>query len=99
MKANGGDSECYKQAVITETSELFDCTVRQLYAETGGKRYRRETLPLEVQQAYMLNETLSAYELERMEGTIGGENQEEVNDKINAVVKQQSKKTRGWLPW
>lgn len=99
MKANGGDAECYRQAVITETSELFDCTVRQLYQGTDGKRFRRETLPLEVQQAYILNETLAAYELESMEGTIGGDDQEEVNDKINALVKDRSKKTRKWLPW
>lgn len=99
IKANGGDGECYKQAVITETAELFDCTVRQLYEGTGGKRFKRDTLPHEVQQAYMANETLTAYELERMEGTIGGESQEEVNERINAVVKEESKKTRKRFPW
>ena len=99
IKANGGDGECYKQAVVTETAELFDCTVRQLYQETGGKRFKRDTLPHEVQQAYMANETFAAYELERMEGTIGGESQEEVNQRINSVVKEESKKTRKRLPW
>ena len=47
----------------------------------------------------MVNETLSAYELERMEGTIGGESQQEVNDRIDAVVREQSKQTRKRLPW
>ena len=99
IKANGGDEEAYVRAVVTETNELFGCTVADLYKETGSKPNRRETLPHEVQQAYMVNETLSAYELERMEGTIGGESQDEVNDQINAVVREQSKQTRQWLPW
>lgn len=99
IKANGGDDEAYRQAVITETEELFDCEVRELYRLTGGKPNKRHTLPHEVQQAYMVNETLSAYELERMEGTIGGESQQEVNDRIDAVVREQSKQTRKRLPW
>ena len=99
IQANGGDEEAYVRAVVTETNELFGCTVGELYKETGGKQNRRETLPHEVQQAYMVNETLSAYELERMEGSIGGESQDEVNDQINAVVREQSKQTRRWLPW
>ncbi|MEM9485299.1 MAG: hypothetical protein AAGA83_16630 [Cyanobacteria bacterium P01_F01_bin.116] len=99
IQANGGDRRCYAKAVTTETEELFDCTVRELYQATGGKINRRDTLPHEAQQAYMVNESLSAYELERMEGTIGGEDQDEVNDRINAVVREQSKQTRKWLPW
>ncbi|WP_246564763.1 hypothetical protein [Leptothoe spongobia] len=99
IKANGGDEKAYAQAVVTETNELFGCTVTELYEGTGGKTNRRDTLPHEVQQAYTVNESLSAYELERMEGTIGGENQREVNNKINAVVREQSKQTRKWLPW
>ena len=99
IKANGGDETCDIDAIVTETQELFDCGVNELYEETGGKPNRRDTLPHEVQQAYTVNESLSAYELERMEGTIGGENQTEVNNKINAVVREQSKQTRKWLPW
>ena len=99
IKANGGDEKAYIEAVVTETDELFGCTVADLYKETGAKRNRRDTLPHEVQQAYTVNESLSAYELERMEGTIGGENQTEVNNKINAVVREQSKQPRKWLPW
>ena len=99
IKANGGDEDCYSKVVITETNELFGCGVRELYKATGGKPNRRDTLPHEAQQAYMVNETLSAYELERMEGTIGGESQKEVNEKIDAVVREQSKQTRKWLPW
>ena len=34
-----------------------------------------------------------------MEGIIGGKNQREVNNKINAVVKEQFKQTKKWLPW
>lgn len=99
IKGNGGDDDAYRQAVITETRELFDCSVRELYQMTGGKANKRHTLPQPVQEAYMVNESLSANELERMQGTIGGESQEEVNSQINAVVREQSKKTRSWLPW
>ena len=99
ISANGGDDDAYRDAVSTETYELFNCSVRDLYQATGGKRNRRETLPHEVQQAYMVNESLSTYELERMEGTIGGETQEEVNAKIVNVVRDQSRQTRRWLPW
>ena len=99
IQDNGGDEDAYKQAVITETDELFGCGVRELYKATGGKPNRRETLPHEVQQAYIANETLSTYELERLRGTIGGESQDEVNDKIDAVVREQSRKTRRYLPW
>ena len=99
IKANGGDKDCYSKVVVTETNELFGCSVRELYKATGGKMNRRETLPDEAQQAYIANEVLSAFELERMEGSIGGEDQDEVNDKITAVVREQSKQTRKWLPW
>ena len=73
--------------------------MRELYQSTGGKRNRRDTLPQPAQEAYMVNESLSANELERMHGTIGGESQEEVNAQIVGLVRQQSKRTRKWLPW
>lgn len=48
----------------------------------------------------MANETLASFELERLEGTIGGESQEEVNDRIVGSVRQTSQETRRkWLPW
>ena len=48
----------------------------------------------------MANETLASFELERLEGTIGGESQEEVNDRIVGSVRQTSRETRrNWLPW
>jgi hypothetical protein len=47
----------------------------------------------------MVNESLSANELERQEGSIGGKTQEGVNDEIMSVVWEQSKQTRKWLPW
>ena len=48
----------------------------------------------------MANETLASFELDRQVGTIGGESQEEVNDKIVSSVRQTSKETRRkWLPW
>ena len=99
IKDNGGDDEAYQQSIQAETEELFGCSVRDLYQATGGKRNRRDTLPQPAQEAYMVNESLSANELERQEGTIGGESQAEMNDKITGVVRQQAKRTRKWLPW
>lgn len=99
VKDNGGDDFAYRQSIITETQELFDCDVDQLYRETGGRRNRRETLPQPVQEAYMVNESLAANELDRQRGTIGGDSQEEVNGQIVESVRQTSRRTRGWLPW
>jgi hypothetical protein len=99
IKANGGNSEVYPQAVGAETEELFDCDVQELYQQTGGKLGRRDTLPQPAQEAYMVNESLSANQLDRQEGTIGGETQEEVNAQIVGTVREQSKQTRKWLPW
>ena len=99
IQDNGGDDEAYQDAIEAETDELFGCTVRELYQSTGGKRNRRATLPQPAQEAYMVNESISANELERQVGTLGGESQEEVNAKIAAVVRQQAKQTRKWLPW
>ena len=99
IKDNGGDEQVYPEAINTETIELFDCDVKDLYEQTGGKPGYRDTLPQPAQEAYMVNESLSANELERHIGTLGGESQEEVNNQIKAVVRQQSKQTRKWLPW
>ena len=99
IKDNGGGPQSYKKAIRAETQELFGCTVRELYEQTGGKFRDRSTLPQPAQEAYMVNEALAAYELERYIGTIGGETQEEVDDQIIGLVKQQSKQTRERLPW
>lgn len=99
IKRNGGDQEAYRNSIVAETQELFDCDVDELYRQTGGKPNRRDTLPTPAQEAYMVNESLSANELERQEGTIGGESQEAVNEKITGVVREQAKQTRKWLPW
>ncbi|MEM9808153.1 MAG: hypothetical protein AAF959_23040 [Cyanobacteria bacterium P01_D01_bin.56] len=99
IQANGGDQDAYRFSIEAETNELFDCSVKELYDETGAKRQDRSTLPQPAQEAYMVNESLSANELERQEGTIGGESQEEVNAQITGVVRQQAKQTRKWLPW
>ena len=99
IKDNGGGSLCYRDAVVAETRELFDCKVEELYRETGGKPRDRSTLPQPAQEAYMVNESLAANELERQIGTIGGESQKEVDDKIVASVRQTSKHTRSLLSW
>ncbi len=100
IDANGGDADAIRDSIQAETEELFDCDVAELYRLTGGTPNDRSTLPSIVQDTYMANETLASFELERMEGTIGGESQEEVNDKIVGSVRQTSRETRrNWLLW
>lgn len=99
VKANGGDADAIIDSITTETQELFGCDVRDLYEATGAQRNDRSTLPEIVQRSYIANESLSSFELERMEGTIGGESQGETNDKIVGTVRQVSRATRRWLPW
>ena len=99
IKSNGGAGDVYRDSASAETQELFDCDVFDLYKATGGKMNERSTLPQPAQEAYMVNESLTANELERLVGTLGGEDQDEVNDAIVGVVRQQSKNTRRWLPW
>lgn len=99
IKDNGGAENVYRDAVVAETAELFGCTVNELYQATGGTKNNRASLPQPAQEAYMVNESLTATELERMIGTIGGEDQDEVNDRIVGVVRDEAKKTRWRLPW
>lgn len=99
IQTNGGDRDAFRDAIEAETQELFDCSVRDLYAGVEGKRNRRDTLPTPAQEAYIVNESLSANELERQVGSVGGESQAEVNDKITGIVRQQARQTRKWLPW
>ncbi|MEB3355958.1 MAG: hypothetical protein VKK04_04475 [Synechococcales bacterium] len=99
IKDNGGASTVYRDAVDAETDELFDCSVNDLYQATGGKKGHRETLPQAAQEAYIVNESVAANELERQIGSLGGETQEEVNSKIGGSVRQTSNQTRKWLPW
>ena len=99
IDGNGGGPQSYRKAVRAETKELFDCTVRELYQQTGGKFRDRSTLPQPAQEAYMVNESLTANELESQIGTLGGETQEEVDDKIAGIVREQAKQTRKWFPW
>lgn len=99
IKDNGGGPRSYQRAVSTETEELFDCNVEQLYKGTGGKQGDRTTLPQAAQEAYMVNESIAANELERQQGSIGGETEKEVDGKIIESVRQTSKQTRKWLPW
>ncbi|MEA5464911.1 hypothetical protein [Leptothoe sp. PORK10 BA2] len=87
IDANGGDADAIRDSIQAETEELFDCDVTELYRLTGGTPNDRSTLPAIVQETYMANETLASFELNRMEGTIGGESQEEVNDSSNYKFK------------
>jgi hypothetical protein len=93
----GGSEDARKKAVGAETRELFDCTVNELYAGTGGKRGKRETLPEVVQEAYTVNETLSKHRLNEMDNP--GGNQQQVDAQIVDTVADTAKQVRGWFPW
>ncbi|MEM6256661.1 MAG: hypothetical protein AAF821_27480 [Cyanobacteria bacterium P01_D01_bin.156] len=99
IQDNGGDAIAHRDSVIAETEEMFGCGVRELYQATGAKRGKRETLPQAVQEAYIVNESISANELERSVGGLSGETQDEVNGQIVNIVRETSKKSRPWLPW
>lgn len=98
IKSSGGTGGVYADAVVAETEELFDCSVEDLYSATGGTINRRHTLPREAQRAYIVNESLTAWELDRLNESINGDN-DEINDQIVDVVRDQSRQTRRWLPW
>jgi hypothetical protein len=96
VKEAGGSDRAIPRAVQAETQELFACNVNELYEETGGKVGDRASLPTEAQKAYMVNETLSKYVLDK--GTQTG-NQKQTDETIVEVVKEVARETRKWFPW
>lgn len=99
IKDSGGSETVYGRAVQAETRELFDCDVRQLYQETGGKRGNRSTLPIEAQEAYIVNETLSAHRLNESRDNDFSNTQEETDARIVETVGHTAHNVRKWLPW
>ena len=95
----GGSSRAYPRAVRAETERLFDCTVDELYEETGGRKGDRSTLPKEAQKAYMVSETLASHRLKRnLEGNNQGV-QRQRDAQIVETVKDTATNVRKWLPW
>lgn len=102
IKANGGSKQAYEDAAIAETRTLFDSTPRELYRRTGGdQKLGRRSLPEPVQEAYMVNESVCANELERQVGSLGGESQGEVDGRIVGHVEGQTRENRrrGLFKW
>ena len=97
IQASGGDQTCYRDSVVAETEELFDCSVTELYESTGGKINNRRTLPQYAQEAYMANESFAAHRLNATDFEPG--DQDDINQQIVDVVRNQSRQTRRWLPW
>jgi hypothetical protein len=95
----GGSSKAYPRAIRAETKELFDCSVDELYEETGGRKGDRSTLPKEAQKAYMVNETLSTHRLnQEVKGNNHG-SQREKDDVVVETVQDTATQVRKWLPW
>jgi hypothetical protein len=64
IQDKGGDAECQQDSTEALTYEMFDCSSRKLYEETGGLRGKRETLPKEAQKAYLVAETVATHDLQ-----------------------------------
>ncbi|MEO0375701.1 MAG: hypothetical protein AAF329_13950 [Cyanobacteria bacterium P01_A01_bin.17] len=95
----GGSGKAYPRAVRAETERLFDCSVDELYEETGGRKGDRSTLPKEAQKAYMVSETLAAHRLNQdLRGNTPG-SQRQKDAQIVETVKDTASNVRKWLPW
>ena len=100
VKDSGGSEMAYPRAVTAETQALFDCDVRKLYQATGGKPGDRSTLPIEAQEAYIVNEALSTHELNASQESDASQNQRERDERIVETVKATAQEVRSrWLPW
>lgn len=95
----GGSHRAYPHAVRAETKELFDCGVDELYEATGGKKGDRSTLPKEAQKAYMVNETLSAHQLNHELGDGNQGSQRQKDKRVVETVQDTATEVRKWLPW
>jgi hypothetical protein len=93
----GGSEDARKQVIHAETRELFDCTLKELYAGTGATAGKRETLPEAVQEAYAVNETIAKHRLNEMENP--GGNQQQVDAQIVDTVAATARGIRKLLPW
>lgn len=97
IQESGGDDQAHANSTAGMTRELFDCEVKDLYRETGGKRGDRTTLPAEAQKAYMVGETVATHDLKQA-GKFDG-NQQQVNRQIEDTVVDSSRKARKLFPW
>ncbi len=98
IKSSGGSQAAYPRAVQTETQELFDCNVKQLYNQLGGREGDRSTLPKDVQKAYAATEIRASYELKATSDSFS-RHPEQRDDQIVETVRESAKQTRKWLPW
>lgn len=78
------------------TRELFDCEVKDLYEQTGGKKGDRSTLPRDAQTAYGVSETIARHDLNQTD--ISG-NQQQRDTQIVDTVTDSSKRVRKLFPW
>jgi len=97
IQDSGGDNIAQRNSTVEMTRELFDCSVDELYQETGGKKNNRLTLPKEAQKAYIVGETVATHDLNDA-GKFDG-NQQQVNRQIEDTVVDSSKKVRKLFPW
>jgi len=98
VKNVGGTKATHREAVETETEELFGCGTAKLYQETGGRKGDRSSLPKEAQTAYIANEIRATYELDAASDSYSHD-PDERHGQIVEQVKATSKQTRKWLPW
>jgi len=95
IAAQNGNDECIADATIAISKTAFGVTPRTLYEIVGGKPGDRDMLPQEMQTKLIVHELTIAPRLDAE--TILGEDQEDINNQILHVVKNQSQETERFL--
>lgn len=96
IKDKGGDS--LTQATSTEamTRELFGCSSEELYQGTESQRGKRETLPADAQNAFIVGEVVAGHRLDELE-TKG--NKQQKHHQIVDTVTEASREVKPLFPW
>ena len=93
----GADADGIAAGTEAMTHELFGCSSRQLYKDTGGKRGDRKTLPEVAQEAYVVGEVVATHDLNQ-EGPFQG-SQDEKNAQTAGTMGGAGRKVKGFFPW
>lgn len=96
IQDNGGDN--LTQATSTEamTREIFGCSSEELYQGTNGQRGKRETLPSDAQNAFIVGEVVAGHRLDELE-TKG--NKQQKHRQIVDTVTEASRDVKPLFPW
>ncbi|NJL55659.1 hypothetical protein HC928_10995 [bacterium] len=96
IKEKQGSGEAIARSTNKMTHNIFGCETEELYEQTGGRKNRRETLPKDAQDAYVVGEVAATHKLKATE--IKG-NQQQRDEQIVDTVDESSKQVKGLFPW